>query len=115
VHISSNFFGVQVVAAEFTSTDSPEKVEAFYRQALKTFGTVVECKNSYDDNINVQKDKGKDDEKPVSCEGTNGDNNGIELKVGTNKHQHVVGVRPDGTGSRFALVYVNTRGPESGS
>lgn len=115
VNISSSFFGVKVVAAEFTSTDSPQKVEDFYRNALKTYGKVVECQGSYNDNVNVQKDNGKDDEKPVSCEDKHGNSDGIELKVGTNKHQHVVGVRPDGSGSRFALVYINTRGAESGS
>jgi len=115
VNISSSLFGVKVVAAEFTSTDSPDKVEAFYRNALKTYGRVVECKGTYSDNINVQKDSGKDDDIPVDCGDSHSDSDGVELKVGTRKHQHVVGVRPDGSGSRFALVYVNTRGPESGS
>lgn len=115
VNISSSFFGVKVVAAEYTSSDAPDKITDYYRNALKTFGKVVECKGSYNDNVNVQKDNGKDDERPVGCEDSHGNSDGIELKVGTNKHQHVVGVRPEGSGSRFALVYINTRGSESGS
>jgi hypothetical protein len=115
VNISSSFFGVKVVAAEFTSTDSPQKIADYYRNALKTYGKVVECKGSYSDNLNVQKDNNKDDDVPVDCADSHGDSDGVELKVGTRKHQHVVGIRPDGSGSRFALVYVNTRGPESGS
>ena len=115
VNISSSFFGVKVVAAEFTSTDAPDKVLDYYRNAMKTYGHVVECKGSYSDNLNVQKDNNKNDDVPVDCSDSHGNSDGVELKVGTRKHQHVVGVRPDGSGSRFALVYVNTRGPESGS
>jgi hypothetical protein len=32
----------------------------------------------------------------------------VELKVGTEDNQHIVAVKPDGKGSRFALVYVRT-------
>lgn len=114
VNISSSFFGVKVVAAEFTSPDPPSKVLDFYQKALKSYGKVVECKGSYNA-MKVDRNPENNDA-PVDCSDTHGDkDNEVQLKVGTRNHQHVVGVRPDGSGSRFALVYVNTRGKESGS
>jgi hypothetical protein len=32
------------------------------------------------------------------------------LVTGTEERRHIVSVRPEGKGSRFALVYVQTRG-----
>jgi hypothetical protein len=117
VNISSSFFGLKVVAAEYTSPDPPNKVRDFYQNALKNYGKVVECKGSYDNNVNVNKGGDGDSDRPVDCSDVHGDKNDeIQLKVGTRNHQRVVGLRPDGSGTRFALVYVNTRGgKESGS
>jgi hypothetical protein len=50
----------------------------------------------------------------VSCEGNNR-GNVVELKAGTEDNQHVVSVEPEGNGSDFALVYVQTRGKREGS
>lgn len=117
VNISSNFFGIKVVAAEYTTPDTPDKVRSYYENALKSYGKVIACEGAYDNN--VQLDKGKSDgNAPVDCSDNHGkDMSEVQLKVGTKNHQHVVGVRPDGTGSRFSLVYVsvNQRGKETGS
>jgi len=113
VNISSEMFGVKVVAAEFTTPDSPSKVQDFYEKALKSYGHVLECKGSYDNNIKAN--KGTDDDKPVTCDSNGTHPEEIEMKVGTENHQHVVGLKPNGSGTRFALVYVNTRGKQSGS
>ena len=54
------------------------------------------------------KGKGGDGAKPVLCR-ENGRGESVELKVGTEDNEHIVAVKPDGKGSRFALVYVRTR------
>lgn len=116
VNISSEFFGLKVVAGEFTTPDSPDKVRDFYQTSLKTYGKVIECKGAYSEHVDVKKGEDDDKDKPVDCSDVHGDKDDeIELKVGTNHHEHVVAVKPDGTGTRFALVYVNARGKESGS
>ncbi len=95
VNLSFPGFSLKVVAAEFTSDDAPDKVIAYYNKELPKYG-----KRNYN---------GKDDmSKPVSC-GNDGSGDSVELKVGTEGNQHIVAVKPNSKGSRFALVYVRMR------
>jgi len=109
VNISGMGFSLKVVAAEFLSDDAPAKLVAFYDKELQRFGKPIECHGSWhggDVDAGMHGD-GKSSSRPVTCrQGENGD--AIELKVGTDDNQHIVAVRPDGKGSRFALVYVRT-------
>src|SRR5271166_5304688 len=43
VNIGAMGFGLKVVAAEYETDDSPERVKAFYQDKLKTFGNVLVC------------------------------------------------------------------------
>jgi hypothetical protein len=107
VNISAMGFSLRVIAAEFESDDSPEKIVAYYNKELQRFGKPIQCHgkwNGGDVNTDLDKDKGS---RPVSCR-DNGSGESVELKVGTQDNQHVVAVKPDGKGSRFALVYVRT-------
>jgi hypothetical protein len=115
VNISSGFFGVKVVAIEYESDDPPSKVLAFYRDQMKKFGSIVECRtDKHGGDLTVKAGDHKDGSRPVSCEGNNS-GNVVELKVGTEDNQHLVSVEPEGNGSDFALVYVQTRGKREGS
>ena len=111
VNISGMGFSLKVVAAEFQSEDSPEKIVAYYNKELQRFGKPIECHGRWNGgDVNTEmhnKDKDKEGAKPVSCR-DNGKGDFIELKVGTEENQHIVAVKPDGKGARFALVYVRT-------
>jgi len=110
VNLSAMGFALKVVAAEFQSDDSPDKLIAFYNKELQRFGKPIECHGRWNGgDVNAEM-HGKDDRdsKPVSCRDEKGDS--VELKVGTEANQHIVAVKPDGTGTRFALVYVRTHG-----
>ena len=115
IAIATAAFGMKLVVLSYDSEDAPDKVIGFYRDKLKKYGKVIECRTSeHGGDINVN--EGKDDSngsKQVTC---GGDNTGkvIELKVGTQDHQHLVSVEPSekGSGSTFALVYVRTRGKQ---
>lgn len=112
VNISSEFFGLKVVAIEYESDDPPSKVLAFYRDQLKRFGGVVECHtNKRGADLAAKAGDHQDGSKPVSCESDNS-GNVVELKSGTEDNQHIVSVEPEGKGSDFALVYVRTRGKQ---
>ena len=113
VNISGMGFALKVVAAEFQSDDSPDKLIAYYNKELQRFGKPIQCHgrwNGGDVNTDLHskgkdKDKDKEGSKPVSCRDSGGGDS-VELKVGTEENQHVVSVKPEGKGTRFALVYV---------
>jgi hypothetical protein len=115
--ILTESFGFKVVVAKYESDDSPGKVIDYYRDKLKKYGKVLECHSQkHGDDVHMNdndddKDSGKS--KELKCEG---DNTGpvTELKVGTEKHQHVVAVEPgnSGKGSTFAIVYVHAQGKQ---
>ncbi|MFZ0284302.1 MAG: hypothetical protein WAL32_03670 [Terriglobales bacterium] len=111
VNISSSFFGVKVVAIEYESDDAPSKVQAFYQDQLKKFGQVIECHtDKHGGDLAVK--AGNNGRQEVRCEGNNS-GNVVELKVGTEDNQHLVSIEPQGKGTDFALVYIQTRGKES--
>ena len=109
VNISAMGFSLKVVAAEFQSEDSPDKLIAYYNKELQRFGKPIECHGKWNGGDVETGMHGKDKEgsKPVSCRKDEGGDS-IELKVGTDDNQHIVAVKPEGKGSRFALVYVRT-------
>jgi hypothetical protein len=110
VNISTSAFGLRVVALDYETDDSSDKVINFYKNELKKYGNVLEChtqgRGSY---TATNPDKGDSEE--LKCES---DNNGktIELKAGTKSNQHIVAIDPHSKGSDFALVYVRFRGKE---
>jgi hypothetical protein len=115
IAIATAAFGMKLIVVNYDSDDAPSKLVAFYRDRLKKYGKVLECRTS-EHGGDVHVNAGKDDSngsKEVKCEG---DNTGsiVELKVGTQDHQHLVSIEPSekGNGSTFALVYVHTRGKQ---
>jgi hypothetical protein len=112
VHISSSLFGLKVVAIEYLSDDSPEKLIVYYKDQLKKYGSVLECHTDKSHaGASVDADDDSKESRLLKCEG---DNEGkvVELKVGTRQNQHIVSIKPadSGKGSDFGLVYVQVRG-----
>jgi hypothetical protein len=111
VNISGFGYGLKVVAVEYESDDSPSKVLSFYKDQLKKYGAVLECRTSslhLDMKMNVH---GSHESDELTCDGDTGKD--VELKVGRKENQHIVAVEPAGTGSSFSLVYVRTHGKDS--
>jgi hypothetical protein len=108
-------FGMKLVVANYDSGDAPSKVIAYYREQLKRYGRVLECRTKEsggDVHATVHTQESKDS-KQLKCDGDNAGNI-VELKAGTEDNQHVVSVEPSktGKGSTFALVCVYTRGKQ---
>ncbi len=108
VNISGFGFGLKVVALEYQSDDAPAKILDFYRDQLKKYGTVLECRTG---NFNLNMKMGSHDSNQLTCDGSTGTN--VELKAGRNDDQHIVAVKPDAKGSSFSLVYVRTHGKDA--
>jgi hypothetical protein len=105
VNLSIPGFSLKVVAAEFLSDDAAEKVIAYYDKELQKYGKPIQCKGAWTGNHVETKGDTDDISKPVSC-GNGGSADSVELKVGTEGNQHIVSVKPNSRGTRFALVYV---------
>lgn len=110
VNIGAMGFGIKVIAAEYLTPDSPEKVKTFYLDKLAKYGNVLVCKGTGGDHGARTDVNDNDGDKPVSCGDTHGD--GWELKTGTNHNQHLVAISPDGSGTRFGTVLVQIHGKE---
>jgi hypothetical protein len=108
VNLSLPGFSLKVVAAEFVSDDKPEKIIAYYDKDLQKYGKTIQCHGTWMGSAHMEASPGSEEgSKPVSCSNS-GNGDGVELKVGTEGNQHVVSVKPNGSGTRFALVYVRT-------
>jgi hypothetical protein len=104
VNLSLPGFSMKVVAAEFVSDDAPDKILAYYDKELPKYGKPIQCHGGWKGS-HATYDGKEGMDKPVSCESdTSGD--AVELKVGTEGNQHIVSVRHNGQGTRFALVYL---------
>jgi len=107
VNLSFPGFSLKVVATEFISEDAPDKIIAYYDKELQKYGKPIQCRGAWSGG-HVESSPGKEEgSKPVSC-GNTGSGDSVELKVGTEGNQHIVAVKPNAKGTRFALVYVRT-------
>lgn len=109
VNISGFGYGLKVVAMEYESDDSPAKVLSFYKDQLKRYGNVLECRTS---TLHLEAKFGSHDSNhgsnELTCDGDSGKD--VELKAGRKDDQHIVAVEPEGKGVNFSLVYVRTHG-----
>ena len=107
VNISSSLFGLKVVALKYESSDSTDKVLAFYRKDMGKYGKVLDCSGGFNMNFH-HNDKNAD----VTCDSSDAGDHEYkqELKVGTENNQRIVAIKPKGNGSEFAMVYVRAWG-----
>ncbi|HEV2113887.1 MAG TPA: hypothetical protein VGR50_07025 [Terriglobales bacterium] len=106
VNISTPFFGLRVVALDYETDDSPQKVLDFYKKEMARYGKVAECKGT---SGHVNSHDNGDLKLTLNCDDT-GSGNSTELKAGEGNSQHIVGVTPQSKGAEFGLVYIQLRG-----
>jgi len=105
VNLSFPGFQLKVVAGEFLSDDAPDKIVAYYNKELQKYGKPITCSGEEWNGGHVNYEGKDDGSKPVSCN-DHGNGKSVEIKVGTQGNQHLVAIKPNSQGSRFALVYV---------
>jgi hypothetical protein len=98
--IDSSLFGAKIVAIKYRSDDPPEKLLDFYRKQLRAYGEVTECQGS----VSFVRGNLRCHESTLKRE--------TNLVSGPEDHHRLVSIKPEGSGSKFALVYVQTRGEE---
>lgn len=99
-------FGFKLVVLKMESNDSPEKVAAFYQKALGKYGTVLNCSSG--SKAQGDKDKGNNSNK-LTCDDDHADAGELVFKAGTKEKQHLVSVKPNGTGCTFNLLFIEAR------
>jgi hypothetical protein len=100
--------GFKLFVLKMESTDAPEKVATFYRKALAKYGTVLDCSSA----SSAGSPDAEKNSKKLTCDDDKPKSNEISLKAGTKDKQHAVGIEPNGTGTTFQLVYVETKGTD---
>ena len=119
-NVSMNFgpFHLGVKAADFQSSDSSDKVIAFYQKDLASrYGSVIECRGHSSVGSATHTSQGltcSDDEHSHIKTGdghskgfsiTSGDSSAnIELRAGSPQHLHIVGVEDHDGGVKIGLV-----------
>jgi hypothetical protein len=102
--LSTPLFGFKVVAMNLETTDKPEQVAVFYRQALSKYGNVLECSDAADAKKKSQPGDG------LKCDSNESGTHSVVYKVGTEENQRIVAIEPHAGGTRFALVHLDIRG-----
>src|SRR5215467_5438591 len=101
-------FAFKLAVVKLESNDSPQKIAAFYKKALAKYGTVLDCGAA--SSQGGDKDENESSKK-LTCEGDKPEPGKMTFKSGTKEKQHVIGIEPNGNGTLFQLVYVES--PES--
>ncbi len=101
--------GFKLVVLKMESDDPPAKVASFYRKALAKYGTVLDCGDTSTPESQKEKNGSSGS---LSCEDDRPDPGGMLFKAGSREKQHIVGIKPNGTGAVFALIYLEDRGQD---
>jgi hypothetical protein len=96
VSIQSPFVDLQVAALKYTSDDAPDAIAEFYRRELAAYGPVTLCRGELD----------FDRDASPGCKSRRSREGQLQVGVGTKGHFRMASVKPRGTGSEFAVVYV---------
>ena len=116
VNMSFGSFQLRVKAVSYQTGDSPAKVEAFYRAGLKRFGDVIACRDNRAVGTPARTQEG------LTCNNNKQNNytaddqlikGELELKAGSQQHQHIVGIDAQGGGTKIELVALDLPGDES--
>jgi len=107
--VDMNFgdFHLRVKADSYHTSDSSEKVIAYYRKELARYGDVIACKANRPVGTPSKTSDGLtcDDDKQASSHVHEMSNTSdFELKAGSKTHQHIVAVEKEAEGTKFGLV-----------
>jgi len=107
VDMSFGGFHLGVKAASFRTPDQPEKVITFYRKELSQYGDVIECRGNSVIGSPTRTSQGlgcDDHNNHTNVNISDHDHDDIELKTGSELHQHIVGVESRDGGTKIGLV-----------
>jgi hypothetical protein len=112
VHMGFGDWEMRVRAVSYETADKQDQVEAFYKKALARYGDVITCENNAPVGTPTKTAEGltcADDSHHhhvnVEAGSYNTSNGGLQLKAGSERHQHIMGFdSPGNDQTRFELV-----------
>jgi hypothetical protein len=111
VHLAFGEWGLRVRAVSYATPDTEEQVTAFYKKALGRYGDVIVCQGNTPVGAPAATSEGLtcEDDKNPKVQINHGNyglsKDGLVLKAGSKRHQHIVGFdEPRDGKTRFALV-----------
>jgi len=112
IHMGFGEWELRVRVVNYSAPDSQDKVLAFYKKAMGRYGDVITCKDKAPVGMPTQTAEGltcADDEHHKNVQVNTGDfssgGDNLELKAGSERHQHIVGFKSAESGrTRFTLV-----------
>jgi hypothetical protein len=112
VHMGFGEWELRVRAVSYETPDDKDKVIAFYKKALGRYGDVITCENNAAVGTPTKTAEGltcADDSHHhhvnVEAGSYNTSNGGLQLKAGSERHQHIMGFDAPANGeTRFELV-----------
>jgi len=110
VNLSLGSLHLRINTASYKSADSPDKLIAFYRQALSRYGEVIECQDGLPVGTSSRTPEGLTCDKEKSADFYSDNPNQILLKAGFKQHQHLVAINPDSAGTKLQIVAVDLPG-----
>lgn len=103
--VSMNFgsFHLGVHAVDLQTPDPQDKVLAFYKKDMSRYGAVLTCRGHDAVGTPVRTGEG------LTCgsaknQYSTSDGDHLELRAGSEQHQHIVGIHPQDNGTRIGLV-----------
>ena len=104
INMSFGDFHLGVKAASFRTTDSQDKILAFYKKDLARYGEVIECKGNTTIGQPAHTGQGLTcADKDTNHMSTDGGEQ-VELRAGSQAHQHIVAVEPKDGALKLGLV-----------
>ena len=116
IHMGFGQWELRVKAVNYSTADSQDKVAAFYKQALGRYGDVIVCQDDKpvgqptvtSQGLTCADDSKKGTNVQVGEGVSTKDFDGLQLKAGSEHHQHIVGFnKPVDGQTRFALVSID--------
>jgi len=105
-------FGIKLQVLKFRSSDSVDKVSAFYRDAMSRYGKVLDCSVSTAED---EQPKDKSDKKSIRlrCSKDDVKSGKLVFKVGTDdKHFRLVSIQRESDGTHFQLLNLAVNGSD---
>ena len=104
VHMGFGEWQLRVKVVNYQTSDSQDKVLAYYQKALGRFGNVIRCQDGKPAGTPTVTQEG------LGCADDNSNahvqvSDNLSLKAGSRHHQHMVSIEKNsGFGTRFALI-----------